>query len=84
MALGLSARAEYVMPFFSINLGVGVNVLHKGGDMKSVYEMLSLKAEVTRNIYLHVGYKLQDFHMPNYLMLGIGLRFNNKTSRIYR
>ena len=84
MALGLSARTEYVMPFFAINIGIGVNVLHPKGDMKSVYEMLSLKAELTRHLYLHIGYKLQNFHIPNYLMLGIGIRINNPTSRIYK
>jgi hypothetical protein len=28
LALGVSGRAEYVMPYFAINLGIGVNVLH--------------------------------------------------------
>lgn len=77
LALGVSARGEYVMPYFTIGLGVGVNVLHRGGDLKSFYQTLSLKTEVTRNSYLHVGYSLQDFHDPSFLMLGMGYRFNN-------
>jgi hypothetical protein len=84
LALGISARGEYVMPYFAINFGIGVNVLHGSSDMKSVYEVLALKAEVTRNLYLHIGYTLQNFHSPNYLMFGIGLRFNNRVAKIYR
>ena len=46
--------------------------------MKSFYQILALKIDVTRNSYLHIGYNLREFHEPNYLMLGIGYRFNNK------
>lgn len=83
IALGFSGRAEYVMPFFTIGMGLGVNVLHRGGDFKALYQTLSLKMEVTRNSFLHIGYSLNDFHDPNYLMLGIGYRFNNKRGRGY-
>ena len=78
LALGVSGRFEYVMPYFSVNLGLGVNVLHRGGDLRGVYQVLALKTDVTRNTFIHIGYCLQDFHDPNYLMLGIGFRFNNK------
>jgi hypothetical protein len=78
LALGLSGRTEYVMPYFSVNLGMGVNVLHSGEDMKSFYQILALKIELTRNAFIHIGYSLQNFDTPNFLMLGIGLRFNNK------
>lgn len=40
--------------------------------------MLTLKVAVARSSYLHVGYCLKDFQTPNYLMLGIGVRFNNR------
>ncbi len=78
LALGLSGRIEYVMPFFSVNIGMGVNVLHRGGDLRSFYQILALKTAVTRNSYIHIGYCLENFHNPNYLMLGIGFRFNNQ------
>lgn len=78
MAVGVSARAEYVMPYFIAGLGLGVNVLHGGGDMKGTYQMLTLKAKVTRSSFLHIGYNLKDFHEPNFLMLGIGFRLNNR------
>lgn len=81
IALGLSARAEFVMPHFSVGIGLGGNILHGGGDLRSFYQMLTLKVAMTRNSYLHVGYSLRDFHLPNFLMLGVGYRFNNKYPR---
>ena len=78
IALGLSARGEFVMPYFNIGIGLGVNVLHKGGDLRSFYQMLTLKVAVTHSSFVHIGYSLRDFHMPNFLMLGVGYRFNNK------
>lgn len=84
LALGISARAEYVMPYFSVNLGLGTNVIHGGGDLKGLYQILALKVDLTRSSYLHIGYSLKDFHLPNFLMLGIGYRFNNKYPRLHR
>lgn len=84
LALGLSGRAEFVMPYFTVNLGMGANVLHGGGDLKSFYQVLALKAEVTRSSFIHIGYSLKDLHEPNFLMLGIGYRFNNKYPTLYR
>lgn len=83
MALGLSARGELVMPYFTVGIGLGANILHGGGDMKSFYQILALKIDVTRNSYLHIGYNLREFHEPNYLMLGIGYRFNNKRPKLF-
>ena len=48
------------------------------GDLQSFYQILALKIDMTRDTFLHVGYNLKDFHEPNYLMLGIGYRFNNR------
>lgn len=84
LALGISGRAEYVMPYFTVGVGIGANVLHGGGDHKGIYQVLTLKIELTRSSYLHVGYNLKDFSDPNYLMLGIGFRFNNKYPRLHR
>jgi len=83
MALGLSARGEFAMPYFTVGIGLGTNVLHGGGDLKSFYQVLALKIDVTRNSYLHIGYNLREFHEPNYLMLGIGYRFNNKRPALF-
>ena len=81
IALGVSARGEFVMPYFNIGIGLGVNVLHKGGDLRSFYQILALKVAVTHSSFIHIGYSLRDFHMPNFLMLGVGYRFNNKYPR---
>jgi hypothetical protein len=77
-ALGFSGRTEYVMPYFSVNLGLGVNVFHSGGDIKAFYQILALKIKLTRDSFIHIGYSLQNFNVPSFLMLGIGYRFNNK------
>ncbi len=74
VALGLSARAEFVMPYFTINFGIGHNVVNANTeDMKGFYEILALKVNLMRKAYLHIGYSLYDFYYPNNLMLGIGL-----------
>ncbi len=78
IGIGLSARGEFTMPFFSINLGVGHNLFYNKGDLKGLYQILALKVSVTRNLFLHVGYQLHKFHNPNYLKLGVGYRFHIK------
>lgn len=78
MALGLSYRLEFVMPYFSINIGLGSNILNNKGDLSGIYQTIALKMGVTRNLFLHIGYNLRKFKNPNSLMLGIGYRFNNK------
>ena len=84
LALGISGRAEYVMPYFTIGIGMGANILHGGGDLRAFYQLLALKIEVTRNSFVHIGYNLKDFQDPNFLMLGIGFRFNNKYPSFHR
>lgn len=82
LALGLSGRTEYVMPYFSVNMGIGVNLLHGGGDLKALYQILALKIEVTRQSFIHIGYCLHNFDTPAFLMLGIGFRFNHKYPKL--
>ncbi len=84
IALGISGRAEYVMPYFTVGVGIGANILHSGNDHKGIYQVLTLKVELTRSSYLHIGYNLKDFKNPNFLMLGLGLRFNNKYPTSHR
>lgn len=81
LALGLSGRAEYVMPFFTIGVGLGTNVLGRG-DLRGLYQVFALKIDMTRSSFLHIGYNLQNFQTPNYLMLGLGFRFNNKYPKV--
>ena len=77
-ALGISGRTEYVMPYFTVNIGVGLNILQSGKDLKTLYQILALKIKVTQFSFIHIGYSLQNFNAPSFLMLGVGLRFNNK------
>lgn len=81
MALGLSARVEFVMPYFVINVGVGKNVINGGGDFSGLYEILALKMNVTRRVFAHIGYSLNKFKEPNNLMLGMGYRFGKVRGR---
>ena len=73
---GLSVRAEYVMPYFTINFGIGHNLLNAGSSQfKGFYEILALKAALSPKVFLHIGYSLYSFQYPNNLMLGVGYRF---------
>lgn len=77
-SVGLSFRAELVMPIFSINAGIGRNVICKGDDTTGFYQILALKTNITRHLFLHVGYQLSKFKDPNNLMLGFGYRFHDR------
>jgi len=83
LALGISARTELVMPYFRVNLGMGANFVGKD-DQKGTYQVLALKIETSKSSFLHIGYNLKDFHIPNFLMLGIGYRFHDKYPTIHR
>lgn len=74
-AVGLSLRAELNMPIFSVNVGVGRNLVQQGEDTRGFYQILALKTFLTRRLFLHVGYQLSNFKDPNNLMLGLGWRF---------
>ncbi len=80
-AVGLSVRAEWVMPIFSVNVGIGRNLIQKGDDTKGFYQILALKTDVTHGLFLHVGYQLSKFKDPNNLMLGVGYRFHDKREK---
>ena len=75
MTLGMSARVEFTMPYFDINFGIGRNFLNAKNEFGGFYEVLALKAHITRRAMLHIGYSLRDFHTPKHLMLGVGWRF---------
>jgi len=73
LAIGLSAHSEFIMPIFTVNAGLGYNLLNPEGE-KRFYQSLTLKTFVYNNIYLNVGYRLGNFKDPQNLMLGIGVR----------
>lgn len=78
IAVGMSLRAELVMPIFSINIGIGRNIICKGKDTDIFYQTLTLKTYLWKNGYLNIGYQLNAFHEPNNLMLGLGYSFGMK------
>ncbi len=81
LGAGLSLRAEFVMPVFSVNIGFGRNLIYKGDDLKGFYQSLALKTDLYKGLFLHIGYKLHDFQDPNNLMLGVGWRFGESHPR---
>lgn len=73
IGVGLSAHAELTMPIFSVNAGIGYDIVTTKGD-RAFYQSLTLKAFVSRRAYLNIGYRLGSFKEPQNLMLGIGVR----------
>ncbi len=71
VSCGLSARAELVMPIFSVNLGIGYNLVAPP-EQRASYQMANLKVRLYRGLYLNVGYQLLNFSRQNNLMLGLG------------
>lgn len=71
---GVAGRAELVMPFFSINVGTGYNVIGPK-ETRATYQMVNLKLYVYKGFYLNAGYQLLNFFKENNLMLGIGYSF---------
>lgn len=74
LACGLSLRAELVMPIFTVDIGIGHNMVCRGADLSGFYQIVALKASVTHRIFIHIGYRLRNFRDPNNLMLGVGCR----------
>lgn len=78
ISAGLSIRGEWAMPIFAINGGIGYNFYAKSFDTKRFYQILAMKIFMNRNIFLHIGYQMNQFKDPNNLMLGLGYRFHKK------
>ena len=73
-ACGMSVRGELTMPFFSINLGAGYNILRTDNDLAGFYTTYNLKAFVTDRVFLNIGYRLSSVMYSHNLMFGIGVR----------
>lgn len=76
MTLGLSSHFEFVMPYFTINAGIGHNFVNAHGELNGWYESMALKIGVTHNLFLNIGYSLYNFKTPNHLMFGLGWHFH--------
>ncbi len=73
LSVGVSGHAELTMPIFSINAGLGYDIVNPEGN-KRFYQSLTLKTFVSNKLYLNVGYRLGNFKTPQNLMLGVGVR----------
>ncbi|MDY3964303.1 MAG: acyloxyacyl hydrolase [Candidatus Cryptobacteroides sp.] len=73
LSAGLSAHAELTMPIFSVNAGLGYDIVNPKGN-KRFYQSLTLKTFLTKYLYINVGYRLGEFRDPQNLMLGLGVR----------
>lgn len=74
LSAGLCGHAELTMPIFTLDIGIGYDLLKPRGDSR-FYQSLTLKTFLTRHLYLNVGYRLAEFSDPQNLMLGAGWRF---------
>ena len=62
------------MPFFSINIGAGYNVLSGAEDLKGFYTAYCLKTFINDFLFLNIGYRLSSVLYSHNLMFGIGIR----------
>ncbi len=74
VCVGLSGRAELVMPVFSVNLGIGYNLIGPE-ETRASYQLANLKVRLTERLFINIGYQLLNFQKQNNLMLGIGYSF---------
>ncbi len=76
LTLGLSARAELVMPIFTVNVGLGYGLLGSW-ETRVFYQTINLKTYIVDGVYLNTGYRMNKFRSPSNLMLGIGYTFGH-------
>ena len=75
-ALGLSARGEITMSFYTVNIGIGYNAIAGGNDLKGLYSTYNLKAFVSEKTFINIGYRLSALQFTHNLMLGFGFKLN--------
>lgn len=72
VSVGMSARAELVMPIFSLNAGIGYGFIGPA-ETRKLYQTVNLKAYVAGPLYINIGYRMVEFQSPSNLMLGVGV-----------
>lgn len=70
---GVSARFEIHAPIFSINMGVGRDLICNGDEQGKFYLIYALKTFVYKSLFLHTGLKYSQAS-PSHLLLGLGWR----------
>lgn len=74
MEMGVSLRGEIRAPIFTIGAGFGINMLNTGYDYSACYTTFSLKAFLTKRLFLYVGYRFNSTQYTHNLMYGMGIR----------
>lgn len=74
ICVGVSGRAELVMPIFSVNVGIGYNFIGPE-ETRASYQLANLKVRLSERFFLNIGYQLLNFQKQNNLMLGVGYSF---------
>lgn len=74
-AAGLSLRGDITMSVFTIGAGFGGFLLAGTDSLKSLYTTFSLKAFISRRLFLNVTYRLSSRNYTHNMMYGIGWRF---------
>ena len=74
-AAGLSLRGDITMSVFTIGAGIGAFLLAGTDSLKGLYTTFSLKAFVSRRLFLNVTYRLSSRNYTHNMMYGIGWRF---------
>lgn len=75
IAAGLAIHAELTMPIFTLNVGLGRNIIAHGKDTEVFYQTLAVKSYVWRGLFVNTGYQLCRFRNPSNLMFGLGYTF---------
>lgn len=78
-SLGLAGKIDFTMPYFTISGSLGYDVIHSKNSKGNFYQTIALKFDVVSGIYANIGYKAINFKSPDFLMLGIGVKFGRGT-----
>lgn len=76
ISIGLAAKVDFTMPYFTISGSVGYDILHGNKKTSSLYQILALKVNISPDIFFNIGYRASAFKNPDFLMFGIGCRFS--------
>ena len=72
--VGVSLCGEIKAPIFAVGIGAGINLYKPGYDTSLLYTQFSLKAFVTKRLFLYLGYRYNIKQYTHNMMYGIGIR----------
>ncbi len=72
--IGAQIRGEISAPIFTIGIGVGINFIRHGYDASLLYTTFTLKAHLTKRLFIHIGYRRNTTQYTHNLMYGLGIR----------